>query len=373
MTQGVGGTNAPVRVFLVGYYGVGNLGDEQIRIAVEEAAVSLGVQVTRWATRRRHEQDPRAVRLGWGGAIRYVASCWSVDRVVLGGGGILKDEGLRLPIELLLTALAARLAGRPVALLAVGVGPFYTRVGRWMIRATARLAAVRTVRDRASAQALASLGIAGVEVGADPIFSYRVPEPAEASAGTATRGEVPPTVLVSVRPWFHKDPPDGEGRWDRFAVDLATVLDEVVASGRRVRFVGLYWPRDQVAAEQVRAAMKRAEGAMVDREPVTWRSLTAAVREAEIVVAMRYHAVAASVMASRPTIPISYEPKVSALAEVCRLAAVMPGEEGSGERLAALVHAARDDPAAALPAPGTVDELRRRSKRALQRALVGRV
>ena len=91
--------------------------------------------------------------------------------MVLGGGGILKDEGLRLPLELFVTALIARLAGKRVTLLGVGVGPFYRRVGRWLVAAVARLSQVRTVRDAASTAALRELGVGRVLTGADPIFS----------------------------------------------------------------------------------------------------------------------------------------------------------------------------------------------------------
>ena len=327
-----------------------------------------GAEITRWATRSSAEVDGRAVRLGWPGAARYLASCWQVDRVVLGGGGILKDEGLRLPLELLITAVTARIAGRPVALLAVGAGPFYTRFGRWMIRAIARLATVRTVRDLASARALAALGVSHVEVVADPVFS-QAPSVEARDGGLGLDPDAFPTILVSVRPWFHKDASGGEGRWNRLVSDLAAALDEAVRGGRRIRFVGLYWPRDRLAAEQVRAAMSHAEGAIIDDEPATWPSLTAAVADAGIVVAMRYHALAAAVMSRRPTIALPYEPKVASLAEACRVSGIMPGEEGSGERFAALLRNAMRDPSSALPDPESVDHLRRRATVGLRMVL----
>ena len=50
------------RIFLVGYYRVGNLGDEAIRTAVEQAAEAFGAEVTRCATRGPTTGDPREVR-----------------------------------------------------------------------------------------------------------------------------------------------------------------------------------------------------------------------------------------------------------------------------------------------------------------------
>ena len=45
------------RVFLVGYYGVANLGDEAIRMAIERAAPRLGAEVVAYASRTA---DPEA-------------------------------------------------------------------------------------------------------------------------------------------------------------------------------------------------------------------------------------------------------------------------------------------------------------------------
>ena len=164
-----GGARNP-RVFLVGYYGVGNLGDEAIRFAIERAAERLGVDIPFYADRGA-SQDPRAIPTGVRGLPAQVRAIRATDRVVLGGGGILKDEGLRLPAELLVTALIARALRRPVTLLGVGVGPFYHRIGRWMVRAIARLSRVRTVRDESSVKALRDLGVTRVILAADPIFS----------------------------------------------------------------------------------------------------------------------------------------------------------------------------------------------------------
>ncbi len=94
-------------IFLVGYSGVHNVGDEAIRAAILAAAPGLGAEVVAIASYDPADPDPRAVPMRGLGLWRYLRAIVRCDRVVLGGGGILKDEGLRMPLELFATAARA--------------------------------------------------------------------------------------------------------------------------------------------------------------------------------------------------------------------------------------------------------------------------
>jgi polysaccharide pyruvyl transferase WcaK-like protein len=371
------------RIFLVGYYGVGNLGDEAIRIAIERAADRLGVEIPAYASRSASD-DPRAVRTGLRGLPGQVRAILASDRVVLGGGGILKDEGLRLPAELLITTIIARLARRRVTLLGVGAGPFYRRSGRWLVRAVARLSHVRTVRDESSAAALRSLGVARVIVAADPIFSIDSgpgdgPAGAAATDAAATGGRpargpaAPPRAVVSVRPWFHKvaDPAEADARRTALRVGLASGLAPLCAAGWRLDFVAMYWPRDAEAARDLVSGLPPGPGPIeVGDAPLAWDELAAIVDGAELVVAMRYHAVAAAALAGRPIVAIAYEPKVAVLAADLGIPSIDVGAPDLAERLVALCASAADGHPPARPDPAALDLLRQRAWSGLRAALL---
>jgi len=121
---------------------VPNLGDEAIFDAIDAAAPKVDARITAFSTRSAGASDPRAVRPRGRGIFRYVKASTRADRVVLGGGGILKDEGLGPLLELLLAVALARLLRRQTALLAVGVGPFYTRTGRRLVAQLSRKLAI---------------------------------------------------------------------------------------------------------------------------------------------------------------------------------------------------------------------------------------
>jgi polysaccharide pyruvyl transferase WcaK-like protein len=333
---------------------VPNLGDEAIFEAIDAAAPKVGARITTFSTRSAGASDPRAVRPRGRGILRYVKASIRSDRVVLGGGGILKDEGLGPLLELLLAVALARLSRRQTALLSVGVGPFYTRTGRRLVGLIARLSETRTVRDDESARALDALGVGSAVVSADPVFTIDPP---------ASKGEGGAAVLVSVRPWFHKDA-DGAVRWEGFRDAIAAALSPVVEE-RPIEFVGLYRPQDEHAAGDVRSAMGPAGEALRVSSIETWAELLERVAGSSLVVAMRYHVLLAAAVAERPAIAIAYEPKVTALAGELSTPALAPDDPELAAKLGALIRGG----AVPVPDPAATARLRERAWEGLRLAL----
>jgi polysaccharide pyruvyl transferase CsaB len=348
--------DAPTRVVLVGLFGADNLGDRAILETVVAAAPSFGAEVVAWTT-QEPAPNPRAVVLRARRPWVFAAACRRADRVVMGGGGLLKDESLRYTLELLVAALVGRLLRRRVTLLAVGVGPFYRRVGRVMVRLTASLAQVRTVRDEASAAALERLGVRGVQVAADPVLSTPSPPP----AGRSGRRR----ILVAARPWFSMDPDRGARRWTALRNALAETIESVARDGAEVRLACLYLPEDEVAAREILASLPPGRAEVLARR-LSWRDMLGEAAAADAIVAMRYHALVAAAVAGRPAVAIAYEPKVRSLGEELSVPVVAPDDPALSRRLIAELEAGP-------PAPdeARVERLRRRAAAGLRAALSG--
>lgn len=363
-----GMTGRRPRIFLVGYYGMDNLGDDAIQEEIERIADRIGVSVWRIGT-RRPRRDARAVWLTPRGARRYLAAIAGADRVVLGGGGILKDEGLRLPVDLAITCLVARLTRTPVTLLGVGVGPFYTRFGRWLIRRVAGSARYRSVRDEGSAAMLASLGIDEVELGADPVFAaVRHGTPAPTTDPTRA-----PTMLVSLRDWFIKDPDGGATRQAALLEAIAAAIAPLAQAGWRIEIVPLYYPRDVAPARALAERLPPGSQVTVVDAAIDWAALLDRLATVDLVVTMRYHALAAALIDDRPAVAIAYEPKVAALAARTGTPVVSVDDPGSLASLGSAIAAAREpgDPTAAAARTAAVAEMRAAAARIVERALAG--
>jgi polysaccharide pyruvyl transferase CsaB len=352
------------RVFLVGWYGVDNVGDDAIRLAVERAAPRFGAEVPIYSTRWPVE-DPRAVSWRTDGWRRHIQAIRSCDRVALGGGGLLKDEGGSLGysvlLELLATAVLARLMRKQVVLLAMGVGPLLTRRGRWLTAAVARLTWVRQVRDEDSARLLRDLGVRRVEVTVDPTFTLLAdpPPPDPSSNGHA---------VLSVRPWFVYQA-DREQREGALQGTLARAADTLAEAGSEPRFANLYWPRDREAADAVIGRMSAADASRSLDGPLDWDELVAELRDARVVVAMRYHAIVCAALAGRPVVPIAYEPKVVALAQALGLPYLHVDDPDFDRRLPELTRAALANPPAHRPDRVRLEELSRSAWAGLERVL----
>jgi polysaccharide pyruvyl transferase CsaB len=373
------------RIFLVGYYGVDNLGDDAIFEAIERAARQLGVEIVRFACRGPSD-DPRAVPVRGFGIWRYLRAIVEADRVVLGGGGILKDESLQLPLELLATAVVARLLRRPVTLLAVGVGPLYTRLGRRLVAAVGRLAGTRTVRDEASRRLLTELGVSRVERVADPIFiGDETAAPAAGASGdgdqaaAAPGGEArqldadrPSRLVVAIRPWFLDERGVDGPRRSALRRAVAAAVQPLVDAGWQVTFAGLHWPRDAEESRRLVEAAGWSSSVAVAEGPLDWHGLGEVVADADLVIAMRYHAVAAAALADRRTIALAYESKVQSLAEDLGLHVVAVDDPELAAWLGATVARLAALPAgdtAGRPATGSVAALSDRAWRGLAVAL----
>jgi polysaccharide pyruvyl transferase WcaK-like protein len=152
---------------------------------------------------------------------------------------------------------------------------------------------------------------------------------------------------------------------------VAEALAPLAADGWTIDVVSLYWPRDLGEAHAL-AADPRLQGARVVERELDWSGLIEALRGADLVLAMRYHAAAAAASLGLPVVTLAYEPKVRSLAEDLGLprfdvddpTALLPD-------LVDRVFAVSRDPDLARPDAPALEDLRVRADRALDLALLG--
>ncbi|MFL6195927.1 MAG: polysaccharide pyruvyl transferase CsaB [Thermoanaerobaculia bacterium] len=360
------------RIFIAGYYGFGNAGDEAI----------LAGMIAALRARRPGAEfiiasgDPAATEAEHGvGAVHrddlpaVVEVMRGSDLVVLGGGGLLQDYW-DVPTENVLTPrsgglpfyagfpILAALLGKPAMVYAVGVGPLATEEGRRLARGVFEMSAGATVRDEGSLALLAELGVkAGLA--ADPAFGL-APAPDErldalwAELGLEP-GERP--VGICLRPWtFH-----GEG-WE---AEVAAGLDRFLASSReRLLFLPFQADEDVPAHRRVLSALQARDRAVVLERTLPPAELAGLVRRCGRVLAMRYHAALFGLAGGVPVAALAYDPKVHALfAEAGLEDSALPPDAWTADAIAAALAGARG------PGYGFTEGMRRRAERSAEAAL----
>ncbi|HYX24546.1 MAG TPA: polysaccharide pyruvyl transferase CsaB [Thermoanaerobaculia bacterium] len=344
--------SAPARLLVAGYYGHGNAGDEAILAAMLEDLRALRpdleiVVASGDPARTAAEHGVRAVAAGR--PAELAAAVGESDLVLLGGGGLFQDYW-EVPTESLLTTrqggllsylappVLAALLGKPAMVYAVGVGPLQTAEGRRLTRVAFELCARATVRDEPSLALVRELGIAGVELAADPAFGL-APLPAaerpELLAGLGLdAGE--PLVAVALRHWdFGVDPRSWEAA-------VARGLDRHLAElpGRLVflpfqREASGPYEDDRAVSRRVAALLSRGGRAVVVERRLSPRELAAVLASCRQALAMRYHAALFALAAGVPVASLAYDPKVSSLLADAGLAGLaLPPAEWTADGVA---------------------------------------
>jgi polysaccharide pyruvyl transferase WcaK-like protein len=313
------------RIFLSGYFGFGNLGDEAI---LEALTLEL---------RARH---PSSTILATFGPDRSTAGRLDVvpvdffdldatahaiatsDVVLFGLGGVFQDYWGATSAAMFKPAtngveawarpaLIARMEGVPAVLFCAGVGPLRSLPGRTMFRMACGAAARLIVRDETSASELVDiLPDATPTIAADPAHRLVASEEdrRNVSATLQDAGITDPPVTVAVRAWDL-----GLSR-ETLVGKLAQGLRPIAADHPLV-FAPFHCGAgtdDRDVAEAILEEIGSGQGPILEMR--TAGQAIALFERSRLVVAARNHGVVFAGCAGTPVVALRYDPKVTSCA-----------------------------------------------------------
>ncbi len=301
------GVSAPPRILLSGYYGFGNLGDE----AILESLAGEILRQNPEARLRVLTADPeRARELGLEPVPRksplpILRALMNSDLLISGGGGLIQDSTGPGSVAYYLGLVAlARGLGRQAMLFCQGWGPLRTPGGRRLARLLAPLANLATFRDEQSCRDFQALAPrVPVRLTADPALLLEPPPPAqmatilqeEGLAGSSEDDE--PLVAVAIRPW-------PGAPLEALAQALGTFSQ---VTGARYLLLPFQPDRDTEPSQQLAARLGPRARIARPRMP---RETLGLLAQADLVVAMRLHALILAAGLGLPHLGLSYDPKV---------------------------------------------------------------
>jgi polysaccharide pyruvyl transferase CsaB len=317
-------------ILISGYYGRGNLGDDAILSAVLAELADVHPKMHPVVVARsggRGSQLPGVPWLDATDSPSVLDAVRSSSMVLVGGGGLFHDywptdpsglldeaaSDMARQVSLLLLAQGFRI---PTVLFAVGVGPLRTEASKSMARLAFRLATRATVRDRYSYERLEEVGLDSqtldsIQISADPTVRLSLDRPdAVESDHTRTSKRL---VLVP-RFWDFDVEPETTAR------HLAQVADSFAEkpewSVSLVPFQassGNSYEDDLAVCRMVHGRMAFASKALIVDKPPGWDDAAALISQADLVLAMRYHAVLLAARLGRPVVGLAYDPKIHSL------------------------------------------------------------
>ncbi len=251
------------------------------------------------------------------------------DLVVSCGGSFLHDLYAPNLNARLATLHLARRLGKPYAIFGQSVGPLVQPLSRQAVREVLDGAALVCVRDAASAQVVADLGVsAPIRVGVDAAVTGRV---REAAGGNR------PLLGVTVRGWHFPGKREPSAFQERYEAAVAEAADRWVrATGGQVRFFsnctsyGGYRQDDRVAARRVASRM-HADAEVVEAVDLDFATLRGECGACDLFLGTRMHSLVFATTAGVPAVGIAYEEKTWGwLAQVGLEGRAVPIEDCTG-------------------------------------------
>lgn len=375
----------PLRVAALGFYGIGNLGNEAslsafadwLRAEHPDAELSvLGIDPAN--VKRDHDLPASRLMtyrrdLAGGGPVVGVLKALSrlvdvprlwhlvgrTDAVVVPGSGVLETGlGLRpwgLPYWLFVVALCCRLRGRRFALVSVGAQPGQDHATRLLHRWTLRLATWVSVRDQGSREAVAADGVRReVSVAPDLVLGHLAPTGIEQESDE---------VAVGVMAYYGGGQGNGARALARYTTSVARAVRLLAERGESVTLVVgdlADRPVAEAVARKARSGgstrVTRVEGEIRVSPANTLPAVAAELERAEVVVASRFHTLVAALAVGRPVVTLGYAPKSAELQSTYGLPPLsQPIDQIDPELLIAQVERAR---AADRPSDKTTTRMR---------------
>lgn len=310
-------------LLLAGYLGCGNLGDDAMMLGFlhglggghDVTVLSGNPEETfrLYGLRSVERRDMTAVK----------QAMFKCDALVFPGGSVFQDvtslKSVGYYAQLVKLAKAAK---KRVALVGQGVGPLNRYLGKQMAVGAFNTADVIVVRDPGSATLLRQLGVkTPVRVAADPVFL--LPKPVEREDQTSFQVGNMRTVGLAPRPHGKKNK------------DVAQLFADLTRLLFQANFMPVLIEMDREHDGELIQQINKLQGGKVPdlRRVQTPMQLQQRLARMDFVIAMRLHAGALAATVGVPPFMISYDPKVTAFANLLDLGSALSIEGLTAQRL----------------------------------------
>lgn len=284
-------------IFLIGYYGYQNIGDEALLEAIakhlmREGEVSVSA-LTYHAQATEEQYKIQAVsRSNYKQILKAIKQA---DVVISGGGSILQDTTSSKSLYYYLgILLISHWMKKPIYLLGNGYGPIKRPFNLALLKVLVPKFKGVITRDQEAFEAFSTLNPQRIYPGVDCVWLRQALKPEEVQRPR-------PYVALSLRPWHHKD------TWLPL---MGQVIDKLNSLGYDTVLVPMKAPDDLLISQGL--TVNRPYCTLVDHQI---KAVEEALAQATFVMGMRLHALILAGINQTPFIAISYDPKVTSFTQ----------------------------------------------------------
>ncbi|AOT71713.1 polysaccharide pyruvyl transferase CsaB [Geosporobacter ferrireducens] len=302
------------KVFIFGYYGFQNIGDEAILSAIVSTLKKEkeDIQISALSYNAQYTEKLHGIHAVSRNSLRgIIQAIKEADLVISGGGSLLQDiTSSRSLIYYLSIIYLAKKMGKKVMFYGNGFGPITKQWNRHLLQRVLRNVDRITLRDYDSMKTFEAIGLnKSVEVTADATFVLE-PEVQVRILHILEQEEIPmdkPLIGISVRPWKHAD---------SIVKVLASVCDYIIERNMNVVFLPMQFTKDIALSEEICSKMKNK--AYVLQGEVSPKEMIGIIGKMDFLIGMRLHALIFAARMGVPMIGIEYDPKIKGFLDVVK-------------------------------------------------------
>lgn len=350
-------------VSILGYFGMGNYGDEYILATLDERLRETvpGSSIVAISENPQHTLEERGIYALSLKDIVAVDRALAFASAALVVAGLLFDQGIRwtagkaeaftsirvsdIPGIAAYASLAAA-NDTPMIFHGIGAGPLEVLDGRQLVKLLAKQGVLFTPRDKETAELLRGCGVPEAQVieCADTIFLNTMGDATTLTAhseSSAASSETTPSpfVAISLRE-YESTPAD-------FPARMARTLDAVAAAHPELAFTFcILDPGDLKLSQAVINAMEHAERCRIFEYDNNLDALTELLKIAQAGFSMRYHSALVMSAFGIPCVGMDYLPKVASLYDDLGVGDLLVPPTATTEQCTTALLSALDDDAA---------------------------
>lgn len=294
------------KIFLFGYYGFQNTGDDaileaiiqQIKTVVPDASLtvlSYNVKDT------LAKYDVSAVSRN--NFTQVIKAIKTSDLVISGGGSILQDvTSSRSLLYYSAIIFLAKKMGKKLMFYGNGFGPINRYINRKIVKAIVNRVDVITVRDYESKEYMQSLGIKKeISITADIAFGLKKAqaEEIEKIMQKEEMDNIDRWVGISVRPW---------GKGITHKEIIAKTADYLLDRNYGVVFLPMQYPNDVTISREIKALMKGTPKIIESQYRPS--EIMGIIGKMDLLLGMRLHSLIFATMVGVPMVGLEYDVKI---------------------------------------------------------------
>jgi len=241
--------------------------------------------------------------------------------LIVSGGGQLDEEWggpWGHPFALFKWAVLAWIARVPYVVASVGACKINSAACRLFLSAALRMARYRSYRDKNSREIAAGLLRRAAQDPVVPDMAFSLPSselPPPAGIRSISQGRlvvaISPIAYVKPRTWAHED----AALHERYLHHMARLLSQLLERGYFLLIVCSSLGDDDGVVPQILERLdaeskQRAVRQMHFPTIRTWKDLVASLEEVDFLIASRLHSTILGFVTKKPTVAISFDPKV---------------------------------------------------------------